>query len=130
MDVTLRNSSGIEASMGSDDYFTGTVTLERLSNHDAIALTQMRVTFAPGARTAWHTHAEGQVLYVTSGNGLFGTRDRVFPISMGDVVEIPAGLEHWHGAAADTPMQHIATQPSPEAGWLEQVSEAGYTGGR
>ncbi|MEM9435548.1 MAG: cupin domain-containing protein [Pseudomonadota bacterium] len=126
MDVTLRRASEIEASDGSESYFTGAVTLERLSNHADIALTQMRVSFAPGARTAWHTHAEGQVLYVTSGNGLFGTRDRVFPITVGDVVDIPAGLEHWHGAGPDTPMQHIATQPSAEAGWLEQVSDADY----
>jgi len=123
MDVILRKASAIEASAGPEDYFTGQVQLERLSNHDAIALTQLRVTFAPGARTAWHTHAQGQVLYVTSGNGLFGTRDRVFPITVGDVIEIPADLEHWHGAGPDTPMQHIATQPSAEAGWLEKVSD-------
>ncbi|MEM9348848.1 MAG: cupin domain-containing protein [Pseudomonadota bacterium] len=126
MDVTLRKASEIEASAGPESYFTGVVTLERLSNHPDIALTQMRVTFTPGSRTAWHTHAEGQVLYVTSGNGLFGTREQTFPISVGDVVDIPAGLEHWHGAGPDTPMQHIATHPSAEAGWLEQVSEVDY----
>ncbi len=112
--------------MGPEAYFSGAVTMERLSNHAAIELTQLRVTFAPGARTAWHTHAEGQVLYVTSGNGLFGTRDSSFAITVGDVVDIPAGLEHWHGAAPNTPMQHIATQPSGEAEWLEQVSDADF----
>ena len=126
-EVTHRTSAEIEANPAPEAYFTGTVTLERLSNHADIALTQMRVTFAPGARTAWHTHAEGQVLYVTSGHGLFGTRDEVFEISMGDVIDIPAGLEHWHGAGPKTPMQHIATQPSAEAGWLEHVTDADYT---
>ena len=125
-DIAYRKSSEIEASQGPSEYFVGQVQIERLSNHADIALTQMRVTFAPGARTAWHTHEVGQVLYVTSGNGLFGTRDRVFPITVGDVVDIPAGVEHWHGAGLDTPMQHIATQPSAVAGWLEQVSDADY----
>lgn len=123
MDVTLHKAHQISANPGPAEYFTGAVTLERLSNHDAIALTQMRVSFTPGARTAWHSHAEGQVLYVTSGVGRFGTRERVFEIAMGDVIEIPAGLEHWHGAGPDTPMHHIATQPSPEADWLAHVTD-------
>ncbi|MEM6727858.1 MAG: cupin domain-containing protein [Pseudomonadota bacterium] len=126
VEIVYRKSSLIEAQAGPASYFTGAVTLERLSNHDDIALTQMRVTFAPGARTAWHSHAAGQVLYVTSGNGLFGTRDEVIPIAMGDVIEIPAGLDHWHGASPATPMQHIATQPSAEAKWGPHVSEDDY----
>lgn len=126
-DIVHHKNNEIPGRLGPADYFTGHVQLERLSNHPDIAMTQMRVSFPPGARTAWHTHAAGQVLYVTSGCGRFGTRERVFEITMGDVIEIPAGLEHWHGAGPHTPMQHIATQPSEEAGWLEPVSDEEYT---
>lgn len=67
------------------------------------------VTFEPGARTAWHTHLLGQTLIVTQGRGwiqMWGeTTQEMYP---GDIVWIPAGVKHWHGATPDTAMTHIA----------------------
>ena len=102
----------------------GAVQIETLSAHEGIAGSVLRVGFAPGARTAWHTHPAGQILYVTSGNGLVATRDWSRRITVGDVVEIPAGVEHWHGATASTPMQHLAVQPDARTDWREPVDDA------
>ena len=60
----------------------------------------LSVEFAPGARTAWHTHPAGQILVVTMGTGTIATRAWTRRMTVGDVVEIPANVEHWHGATA------------------------------
>lgn len=86
-----------------------------------------QVTFAPGSRTAWHTHPLGQTLYVVSGCGeaqSWGGPVRM--IRAGDVVWIPPGEKHWHGAADDTAMVHIAMQEALDGvmvEWLEHVTE-------
>ena len=118
-----RPSADVPARPGPADHFGGTVSIETLSNHADIAASVLRVSLVPGARTAWHTHPAGQVLLVTSGNGLVATRDWSRRMSAGDVVEIPAGVEHWHGAASATPMQHVAVQPDPATEWLEPVTD-------
>lgn len=111
---------------GPADYFTGSVSPERLSGAADMPASALRVSFAPGGRTNWHTHDEGQILIVTSGNGIVADRTGwVRHITTGDVVEIPGGVEHWHGAVADGPMQHIAIQ-TDGATWLEPVSEDDY----
>lgn len=120
------------AKKGPQDYFTGTVWLDPIIDAPQPArVNALRVTFEPGARTAWHTHPLGQTLHVLSGSGRFGLRNeppRV--IRPGDTVWIPPGEEHWHGAAPDTVMVHLAIQEADETGraadWLEQVSEADY----
>lgn len=88
------------------------------------------VTFAPGARTAWHTHPLGQTLIVTAGEGRIqrwgGPIEIIRP---GDVVRIPPDVKHWHGAAPDKAMTHIAVQEALDGktvDWLEQVSDAQY----
>lgn len=88
------------------------------------------VTFEPGARTAWHTHPLGQTLIVTAGLG-WVRRDGgpVEEIRPGDVVWIPPGVKHWHGASATTAMTHLAIQESLDGKpveWLEKVSEEQY----
>jgi len=116
-----------EGGFGPADYFTGAVSPERLSGADDMPASALRVSFAPGGRTNWHTHDDGQILIVTSGNGIVADRNGwVRHITTGDVVEIPGGVEHWHGAVADGPMQHIAIQTAG-ATWLEPVSEEDYT---
>ncbi len=90
----------------------------------------IRVSFEPKARTAWHTHPLGQSLFVISGVGLVGLRN-VAPqiINEGDSVWIPPEEEHWHGAAENTSMEHIAIQEALDgkvANWLEQVSDTDY----
>ncbi len=88
------------------------------------------VTFEPGARTAWHTHPLGQTLIVTAGCGWTqrwgGPVEEIRP---GDVVWIPAGEKHWHGATATTAMTHIAIQEQLDGTtveWLEHVSDEQY----
>jgi quercetin dioxygenase-like cupin family protein len=90
------------------------------------------VTFAPAARTNWHTHPLGQTLYVTRGIGRAQTwGGPVRTIRAGDVVWIPPGEKHWHGAAPDTLMAHIAMQEAENGvhvEWLEPVSDEQYGG--
>lgn len=112
-------------------YFTGTVWQEPvIEAPDPARVRALRVTFLPGARTAWHTHPLGQTLHVLSGVGRIGTRDGpVRMIRAGDTVWIPPGEEHWHGATRDQTMCHLGIQEAEggrAADWLEQVSEADY----
>lgn len=113
------------------EWFTGTVWQDALADSPAPARAKLlRVAFEPGARTNWHTHPLGQTLHVVQGAGLFGLRDaaprRIMP---GDTIWIPPGEEHWHGAAPDTGMVHLALQEAEggkTAEWLEPVSDADY----
>lgn len=116
------------------DYFVGDVVMEQVHNCPAPARANIaRVTFQPGARTNWHTHPLGQTLYVLSGVGRVQKQgEPVHEILPGDVVWIPPGEKHWHGAAPDTEMCHIACQErggedDMSAHWLEPVSDADYT---
>jgi quercetin dioxygenase-like cupin family protein len=88
------------------------------------------VTFEPGARTAWHTHPAGQTLVVTAGSGLVQQwGGRVQEIKPGDVVWIPPGQKHWHGATPTTGMTHIAIQEHVNGKvveWMEKVSDEQY----
>ena len=92
----------------------------------------LRVAFEPGARTAWHTHPLGQTLYVITGIGLIGLRNKApQSIIAGDTVWIQPGEEHWHGASATNSMTHIAIQEGLNcsvAEWLEKVSDDQYEG--
>lgn len=115
------------------DYFTGDVWQDPIIASVAPArLNALSVHFAPGARTAWHTHPLGQTLHVTQGAGLICLRGETpQDIRAGDTVWIPAGVEHWHGAGPETTMTHIAMQEAQDgsaAMWLEQVSDADYNG--
>lgn len=91
-----------------------------------------RVTFEPGARTAWHTHPLGQTLLVTAGVGWTQREGGpVEEIRPGDVVWFAPGEKHWHGATATTGMTHIAIQESLDGKvveWMEQVSDEHYKG--
>ena len=118
---------------GPADWFTGTVRVDPMFQaEDPGRVAGAHVTFEPGARTAWHTHPAGQTLIVTFGRGL-AARDGgpVEEIRQGDVVWIPAGEKHWHGAAPDTAMSHIAIQEAVDGSavtWLEKVTETEYDG--
>ena len=115
------------------DYFTGEVWQDPIISAEAPARLQaLSVHFAPGARTAWHTHPLGQTLHVTQGVGRICLRGEApVTIRAGDTVWIPPGVEHWHGAGPDTTMTHIAMQEMQDgsaATWLEHVSDADYSG--
>ena len=116
---------------GPASYFTGTVWQDPIVEAPAPARVRAnRVSFEPGARTAWHTHPLGQTLIVTAGCGLVqrwgGPVEHIRP---GDVVRIAPGEKHWHGATASTAMTHIAIHEvlgGKTADFLEQVSEDQY----
>src|SRR5215212_4558913 len=113
--------------------FTGTAQVEML--FDAVEPSHASagsVTFEPGARTAWHTHPRGQILIVTAGVGRVQRwGDTVEEIHAGDVVRIPAGQKHWHGASAQASMTHIAISEHRDGTvvqWMEQVTDEQYDG--
>ena len=117
---------------GPADYFTGTVWMDPIVNAPAPArVAAARVAFEPGARTAWHTHPLGQTLYVISGVGRVQKQgELVREIRAGDTVWIPPGEKHWHGAAPDHAMTHVAIQEAVNGSaveWLEKVSDADYS---
>ena len=87
--------------------------------------------FAPGARNAWHAHSLGQTVHVTDGIGRMQARGgRMVEVHPGDTIHTPPGEWHWHGAAPDRFMTHIAmweaAQAGPETEWGDQVSDAEY----
>jgi quercetin dioxygenase-like cupin family protein len=113
---------------GAPENFTGSVKVD--SRFQAAAPARVsggRVTFAPGARTAWHTHPLGQTLIVTEGNGrVQNWEGPVQAIVPGDVVWIPPGVKHWHGAAPDSAMTHIAISEAIDGKtveWMEHVTD-------
>jgi quercetin dioxygenase-like cupin family protein len=115
----------------SPDWFTGTVWQDPIVEAPEPARVRaVKVTFEPGARTAWHTHPLGQTLHLISGVGLIGLRDdHPKIINAGDTVWIPPNEEHWHGATPTNSMTHIAIQESMNgsvANWLEKVADAEY----
>ena len=113
------------------DWFTGTVWQDPIIEAPAPARVRAgRVSFEPGARTAWHTHPLGQTLYVLSGCGrVQSDGGPVREICSGDVVWIPPGEKHWHGASPTSAMSHIAMQEALDGSvvtWLEHVTDAQY----
>ena len=115
----------------SPDYFTGTVRMDPLiSAPDPARINAISVTFEPGARTAWHTHPLGQTLVVTAGVGRVQREGQAIEtIRPGDVIWFDPGERHWHGAAPDCAMTHIAMQESQDgsaATWAEHVNDAQY----
>ena len=124
--------SGGQTGIGPEASFTGTVHIDAIRTPDAqSAVGCAHVRFTPGARTAWHTHPNGQTLYVTDGIGLVARRGSpAQQIRPGDVVHIDPNEEHWHGATPHRFMSHIAIQQADEHGqvvtWLEHVTDQDY----
>ncbi|WP_163998367.1 cupin domain-containing carboxymuconolactone decarboxylase family protein [Pyxidicoccus caerfyrddinensis] len=116
---------------GPAENFTGAVRVDPLFQAKAPARASgAAVTFEPGARSAWHTHPLGQILYVSEGVGRVQRwGDPVEEIRQGDVVWIPPGQKHWHGAAPDSRMTHVAVSEHLEGrsvDWMEKVTDAEY----
>jgi quercetin dioxygenase-like cupin family protein len=129
MQIT-RNS--IETAAGPSDWFTGSVYIDAVAAPaDGSRLSASNVHFTPGARTHWHTHPNGQTIWVTEGVGLAQKRGGpVEVIRPGDRVFFEPGEEHWHGAAATRFMVHIAIVEVDDDGnaatWGEPVSDEEY----
>ncbi len=116
---------------GAADDFTGSVRVDSSFQANAPArMSGARVAFEPGARTAWHTHPLGQILIVTMGTGRVQRwGDPIDEIRQGDVVWIPPGQKHWHGAAPNSSMVHIAIAEQLDGKtveWMEKVSDVQY----
>ncbi|MFC7328278.1 cupin domain-containing protein [Marinactinospora rubrisoli] len=116
------------------EFFTGDVWLDAIAapQEGGQRMVVSRVRFAPGARTAWHSHARGQTLYVTQGVALVQSRGgEIIELHPGQTIYTPPGEEHWHGATPDDFMEHLAMlenadDPSATTTWLEHVTDEEY----
>jgi quercetin dioxygenase-like cupin family protein len=130
--MEILQSAARASRKGSAEYFTGTVWVDEIVRAAEPSRVRLfRVSFEPGARTAWHTHPVGQVLHVLTGTGLVQREgEPVRPIHPGDTVFIAPGERHWHGAGPQNTMVHLALQEADANGvevtWLEHVSDAEY----
>ena len=118
---------------GPAEWFTGAVRFDPIYNAEEPGRAAATlVTFEPAARTAWHTHPAGQALMVTAGVGRVQCEgEPIKEIHPGDVVWFPAGVKHWHGAAPDVAMSHIAIHEVIDGSsvtWMEHVTDEQYNG--
>jgi len=131
--VEVVRSGSQPSAKGKAEWFTGSVRIDPLFDATAPSRTSGgSVTFEPGARSAWHTHPAGQTLIVTAGAGWVQQwGGKVQEMKPGDVVRIPPGVKHWHGATATTAVTHIAIQEAVDGKaveWLEKVTDDQYKG--
>jgi quercetin dioxygenase-like cupin family protein len=130
MDV-LPNQPSVK---GPSEWFTGDVWIDAIANGQEPSRIRVNtVRFTPGARTAWHSHALGQTLYVTEGAGLVQSRGGVIVrMTSGDIIRTPPNEWHWHGAAPDHFMTHLSMTEGvgegkgPETDWGDHVTDAEY----
>jgi quercetin dioxygenase-like cupin family protein len=114
------------------DTFTGDAWIDMVVRGEEPSRVRVAIVrFAPGARNAWHAHALGQTIHVTGGIGRIQSRGGgVVELHAGDTVRTPAGELHWHGAAPDRFMTHLAIWEASDDGseteWGEQVSDPEY----
>jgi|SRR5208283_4570472 len=129
--IKITRSDSLHSNKGAAQYFTGSVQVQQLfPAYDPSRTSGGKVTFEPGARSAWHTHPLGQILIVTDGTGWIQLWGRpIEEIRKGDVIWIPAGVKHWHGATPNTAMTHIAIQEElngKAVEWMEKVTDEQY----
>ncbi len=129
--MEIKRAGSQPSQPGPADWFTGNVRLDPLYQAPSPArVACAKVTFEPGARTAWHTHPLGQTLIITSGVGrVQRIGEPIEEVRPGDVVWIPPGEKHWHGAAPSTALTHLAIQEildGKSVDWMEKVTDAQY----
>ncbi len=130
--MKLLSAGSRPALRGNPAYFTGVVWIDELTGPETSGrLCAFRVSFEPGARTAWHTHPHGQMLYLLAGIGRAQREGGpLVELLSGDTVWIAAGERHWHGAAPGHTMVHLALQEADAAGchahWQRQVTDEEY----
>lgn len=120
-----------QTSIGPDAFFTGSVQVVMLATPpEPSRFTAAKVSFTPGARSAWHSHPLGQTLIVTEGVGWVQQEGgKKIEIRTGDVIQTPPGVKHWHGASAKSGMTHTAIQEMKDGKnveWMEQVTDQEY----
>ena len=129
--MTITRTAQLTTKRGPAEYFTGAVWLDDLTGGAPSRVKVARVSFEPGARTAWHTHPHGQTIWITEGVGLCqregGPIEVVRP---GDRVFFEPGAHHWHGATAGRFMVHVAMHQADDTGsnvtWGDHVTDEQY----
>lgn len=129
--IAVTRAGSQPSTVGPAENFTGSVRVDsRFQGTAPARIAGGTVIFEPGARTAWHTHPLGQTLIVTTGVGLVqGWGGPIQEIRPGDIVWIPPGVKHWHGAGAGNGMSHIAFSESLDGRtveWMEKVTDEQY----
>lgn len=129
-EVEITRHPDREGRVGASETFTGTAYVSPVFGPQMAGVSAGEVTFLPGARSAWHTHPEGQMLVVTHGTGWTQERGQdKHVIEAGDVVWCPPGVEHWHGATDTTSVTHYAIQGNEDGSavtWGEHVTDEEY----
>jgi quercetin dioxygenase-like cupin family protein len=129
--ISITSSNKQSVTKGSHEWFTGDVKVRALFSPEGQSRTSGgQVTFQRGARSAWHTHPLGQILIITDGTGWIQEwGGPVREMHKGDVIWIPAGVKHWHGATPTTAVTHVAIQEIENGSavtWMEQVTDDQY----
>lgn len=124
----------VRTNKGVPRWFTGDVWVDQIASprEEGQRMTVARVRFAPGSRTAWHSHARGQTLHVTQGVAWVQSRgENMIEVHAGQTAYCRPGQEHWHGASPDAFMEHLAMldsadDPGATTTWLEHVGDDEY----
>ncbi|MBK5960370.1 cupin [Rhodoplanes elegans] len=130
--MDIQTCGSVPSRRANPDWFTGTVWQDPVVEAPPPArIRSAWVRFEPSARTNWHTHPLGQTLVIVAGKGRVQTwGGPVREVRAGDVVWIPPGEKHWHGAALDVAMEHLAMHEADtdnkHVDWMEPVSDADY----
>ena len=129
----MQQQPTVPTTKGPDEWFIGDVFVDPIVGHPDARFGVASVHFTPGARNAWHSHAAGQMLHCTEGLGVVVTDDEVIVLRPGVTVWTPPDQRHWHAAAPDRFMTHLAmsavldlAEGQPAATWGEHVSDAAY----
>ncbi len=132
-DETIRQSETVfpKGEKITSENFSGTVWLKMMGANDSTLHARFgNVTFEPKARTNWHSHPGGQILFITEGRGYYQAKGQPARLlNKGDFVEIPRNVVHWHGAAPDDEFAHIAISLNSDEGgaiWIGPVSDEEY----
>src|SRR5437868_13131598 len=133
--ITIVRSGSQALQTAPAEPYTGSVRVSSLFGAKAPSrVSGGSVTFEPGARSAWHTHPLGQVLIVTAGTGWIQSwGGPIQEMRQGDIIRIPPGVKHWHGASSTSSVTHSAIQEEIDGrnvDWLEKVTEEQYAQGR
>jgi quercetin dioxygenase-like cupin family protein len=131
--MTMQEQQNVPTGKGPAERFTGDVYVDMVVANPDAGFSVGAVHFTPGAHTAWHSHAAGQMLHCLEGVGLVVTAEEVIVLRPGVTVWTPPDQRHWHGAAPDRFMAHLAMSGTVElaAGreavtWQEHVSDEDY----
>lgn len=119
-----------ESNTAFEQYFSGKSYLSVLTSNKDLNVPMVNVTFEPGCRNNWYTHTGGQILICVGGSGYYQERNQpARRLEVGDIVEIPANVEHWHGAAPNSWFSHIGVTCNPQTNqniWLEALTDEEY----